>query len=411
MRHPRLSTTALFIATAAFTTPAFAQDLCGGMGAGGQWIGGDEAASDISTAPDINEQMALVLVGNEYVSLFNLSAPTDVRIEAQGRGAGDPQIDVFDANGGIIISDDDSGGGGASRAETPLEAGTYCVAVRSYDGSPMTSFVRIARTEQEPLTPGLEGGAATATTESSSSGGTGSCAAATPLNGDLASGLTGTASVNDNSHWSFTLDAPTAVTLTAENADADPVLTVYDSTEVYLGENDDYDGLNSQLDFTDPLPAGDYCIAISSVNDDNLPITTSVTVFDPEAALRDQINAGEVAPPMDGSYQITDLGTLEKRKLVDVRTTPDTQWYQITMAGGGLLLVEAIALNGDADTWLVAFDDFGRKIALNDDYGDGLDSLLAIRVQPGTYVIGVKQLEETGSAPARMAFEHYVPAP
>ena len=118
-------------------TPALAQDnICGGFGDGGQWIGGDEASSDIATAGNYQEQMALVLGGNEYVSLFTLSEGTDVRVEAAGRGSGDPIIDLLDSTGGIILSDDDSGGNGASRAETYLEAGTYCMSMRSYDGGP-----------------------------------------------------------------------------------------------------------------------------------------------------------------------------------------------------------------------------------------------------------------------------------
>ncbi len=410
MPHLRLSTTAL--AFIALSSPAFAQDLCGGMGAGGQWIGGDEAGSDIATAADINEQMALVLGGNEYVALFNLSAPSEVRIEAQGRGAGDPQLDVFDSNGGIVISDDDSGGGGAARAETPLDPGSYCVAVRSYDGSPMTSFVRVARTDQEPLTEGVASEPSTTTTTEASVASSGSCASARPLEGSLADGgLSGTASVNETGFWSFSLDAPTALTLKAENVDADPVMTLYDSAEVYLDENDDFDGLNSQIDYDTPLDAGDYCIQITAVNDNDLPITTSVAVFDPAAALRDQVNSGEVAPPLDGSFPITDLGTLEGRKLVDLNTTPETQWYQLSMASSGLLLVEAVAVTDAVDTWLVAYDDLGRQIGLNDDYGDGFDSLIAARVQPGNYIIGVKQLEESGTGPVRMVMEHYVPAP
>ncbi len=410
MPHLRLSTTALTLL--AFSSPAFAQDLCGGMGAGGQWIGGDEGASDISSAADVQEQMALVLGGNEYVALFNVSAPTEVRIEAQGRGAGDPQLDVFDSNGGIVISDDDSGGGGAARAETPLDPGTYCVAVRSYDGSPMTSFVRVARTDQEALTAGIEAAEPTTPAGTETPVASGSCATARPLEGSLADGgLSGTASVNDGGYWSFSLDAPTAITLKAENPDADPVMTVYDSAEVYLNENDDHDGLNSQIDFEDPLPAGNYCVEITAVNDNALPITTSVSIFDPAAALRDQVNSGEVAPPLDGSYTITDLGTLERRMLVDLNTTPETQWYQLTMAASGLLLVEAVAVTDAVDTWLVAYDDLGRQIGLNDDYGDGFDSLVAARVQPGTFIIGVKQLDETGTGPVRMVMEHYVPAP
>ncbi len=99
--------------------------------------------------------MALVLGGNEYVSLFTLSAPTDIRVEAAGRGSGDPIIDLLDSTGGMILSDDDSGGNAASRAETSLDAGTYCMSLRSYDGGPMTAFVRIGRQEQEALTEGV----------------------------------------------------------------------------------------------------------------------------------------------------------------------------------------------------------------------------------------------------------------
>ena len=120
--------------------PALAQDICGGAGDGGIWIGGDQAASDISTADNYQEQMALVLGGNEYVSLFTLSETTDIRVEAAGRGAGDPIIDLLDQDGGIVLSDDDSGGNAASRAETTLGAGTYCMAMRSYDGGPMTAW-------------------------------------------------------------------------------------------------------------------------------------------------------------------------------------------------------------------------------------------------------------------------------
>ncbi|MEO0905512.1 MAG: ABC transporter substrate-binding protein, partial [Pseudomonadota bacterium] len=72
-------TTAIATLMLGAATPALAQDICGGAGSNGQWIGGDEASSDITTADVYREQMALVLGGNEYVSLFTLSAPTDVR--------------------------------------------------------------------------------------------------------------------------------------------------------------------------------------------------------------------------------------------------------------------------------------------------------------------------------------------
>ena len=76
--------------------PAAAQDaeVCAGVGANGQWLGGDEASSDISTSDSYIEQMALVLMQNEYVGLFSVSVDGDYRIEAQGRGGGDTVLDV-----------------------------------------------------------------------------------------------------------------------------------------------------------------------------------------------------------------------------------------------------------------------------------------------------------------------------
>lgn len=407
-----LSPAALFTVLLSTATPVSAQDLCGGQGAGGTWIGGDEAASDITTTADIQEQMALVLGGNAYVSLFTLSDDTDIRVEAEGRGAADPQLDLFDSTGAIMTSDDDSGGGGAARAELQLEPGTYCLAVRSYDGSPMTSFVRVTRTDQEALTTGLSDEpdstpdlplAQVPNTDAS-------CADARDMSGTLATGLLGLGSVNDAGFWRFTLDTPTPLTITAENEEADPVLTVIDPNGATIGENDDFDGLNAQIDFADPLPAGEYCLAVTAVNDNALEITTTVTAFDPNAALEAQINSGDIAPPLDGSYAITDLGTLDNRLRHDLNATSDIQWFQVAMPAAGLLLIEAVAVTGDIDPWIVAFDDLGRQVAQNDDYGDGYNSLIAARVPAGLYLIGVKQLDDAGAGPVRVVMERYTAA-
>ena len=79
---------ASLFALAAF--PAFAEDinLCGGVGTNGQWLGGDEASSDITTSQAYIERMALVLIQNEFVGLFSVSQDGDYRIEAEGRGGG-----------------------------------------------------------------------------------------------------------------------------------------------------------------------------------------------------------------------------------------------------------------------------------------------------------------------------------
>lgn len=416
MKSIQIRSAALAVAMMGIAAPVLAQDaICGGAGSNGQWIGGNEAASDISTASTYQEQMALVLGGNEYVALFNLSQPTNVRVEAAGRGAGDPLIDLLDSSGNIILSDDDSGGNGAARGEVDLQPGTYCMSLRSYDGAPMTAFVRVGTTDQEPLTAGL-GEASTETTDpntSTTSSGGASCSTARALGGNdmITAGVSGTGSVDEVPYWGFSLSAPMSVSITAENETADPVITLYGPGDTYLNENDDYDGLNSRLDMTNPLPAGDYCVEMAALNDTTLPITISLSEYDPEAALAELYARGEAAPPLDGSVPMTDLGKLSNRLRQDVQTTDEITWFTVDISDSSLLVVEAIAAGGNGDPWLVVFDDLGREVGQNDDYGDGLDSLVTVRVSTGTYIVGVKQLGEGMTGFVRLVFERYVPAP
>ena len=394
-----------------FAVPVFAQDAaCNGLGANGQWIGGAETTSDLSTASDYQEQMALVLSGNQYVSLFSVSEATTVRLEAAGRGSGDPQIDLIDASGTIIMSDDDSGGNGAARAEVALEPGTYCMSLNSFDGAPMTAFVRMGRLDQEPLTEGIGETAGDIETGGGSTGGGGNCAVATPL-GAFSGTLSATGSVDSNPYWGFSLSEPSAITITAQNEDADPLIILYDAAETYISENDDFDGLNSRLDIATPLDAGDYCIEMQALNNTSLPIELDIVVYDPQAVLMGQIARGEVAPPLDGSVDITDLGTVAGRLRADAQIGADATWFSITVPEGGLLLAEAIAGTGDGDPWMAMFDDLGRQVALNDDYGDALDSRLAEKVNAGTYLVAVKQVGGATDGLVRMVFERYVPAP
>ena len=394
--------TAIVLATIGLAAPAMAQDaLCGGSGANGQWIGGDQARSDIATADSYLEQLALVLGENQYVSLFTLSEGAEIRVEAEGRGAGDPIIDLLDNSGGVILSDDDSGGNSASRAETYLEAGSYCMTLRSYDSSPMTAVVRVSRTEQAALTSGADEANAEPTTEEQAN----SCEDAVPL-GTV--GASASASAEDTPYWSFTLDVPTAVSIRAENESADPVLTLIGSDGNTIDENDDFDGLNAQLDMTTPLQPGTYCIGITALSDTSLPITVSITEFDAAAALLNLYNEGQAAPPLDGSFPVTPLGTVQSRLQHDLQAGSTVNWFTVDVDDNSILLVEAIGTGG-SDPTLVIYDDLGRLIGQNDDYAGGQDSLSMIRVQGGTYVIGVgKYGDDMGFV--RLLVERYVRA-
>ncbi len=405
----RLASTCLLALGTA--SPLWAQSIdCGGQAPGGQWIGGSEQASDIATAGAYQEQMALVLGGNTYASLFTLSTDAQVRIEAQGRGAGDPTVDLFDSDGNIVMSDDDSGGNGSARAEVDLAAGTYCVTTRSFDNAPMTAFVRIGLTDQEPLTEGLDmtlppdGGDDMGQIEQG-----GVCDASTPAE-PLAMGTAGTASVADVPFWRFTLTQATGVTVTAENDMADPYITIYDNGGNYIGENDDFDGLNSRIDVTEILEPGDYCISMQALSDTSAPITVSVSVYDAVAAQAALYDRGEAVPPLDGSYPVTALGQLDSRIRQDAAASDAAQWFSFEVpATGGLVLIEAASMDGTGDTYLRLFDDLGRLVSENDDNGNGLDSALFTRVSQGTYLVALSSLGD-GSPAARLVFERYLPA-
>ncbi len=393
--------------------PALAQANCGGIGAGGIWIGGDAAGSDIATAASALDQLALVLAGNNYVSLFTLSAPADVRLEAVGNGAGDPVIELFDDAGMSVTSDDDGGGGTSSRIETSLGAGSYCLALSSFGDAPMTGTVRIGRTEHSPLT---EGNAATTLLPPvlGSDGRGGGCGnGATIADGSLDGVLPGmvsvTAPVDQEPGYAFSISQPMTISITAENEAADPILTLTDANGTTLYENDDYDGLNSRIDVTTPLPPGDYCIGLRALSDASAPVTVTVTDYDPAAARIMMFDRGEAAPPLDGSYPVESLGKLAGRVLTDAQMQPGkAKWYAVDVGSGGLLVIEAIA-SGPGDPVVTLFDDLGRQVGYNDDGPTGLDSFLAVRVLPGTYLVALSDISDD-AALMRLVVERYVPA-
>ncbi len=399
----------LAAAACIFASGVAAQDFCAGQGAGGQWIGGGEAASDITTADSHREQMALVLSGNAYVSVFSLSSPTDVRVEAAGRGNGDPAIDIYDSAGNLIMSDDDSGGNGAARAEMSLEPGTYCMSMVSYDGSPMTAFVRIGRTEQEALTAGASETSEPTSTADDGPAASGACADGQSL-GTLNGPLMGEGSVRSNPVWRFTLDAPSALSITAENEDADPTLALLDANNDVLAENDDFDGLNSRIEVTTDLAPGEYCLQVGALTDEGLPIAVTVDTYDPQAALEALYARGEAAPPMGGPVAISDLGVLDNRLRQDVPITTDAQWFSMDVPEGGLVVIEAIGAGGSVDPWLAVYDDLGRQVGLNDDANDTLDAMVMTRVSRGSYLIALKQVGD-GQGFVRLVMERFVPAP
>jgi len=412
MNIKRLTLTSCLLLGAS-ALPALAQDdtssLCGGSGAGAQWVGGSQDASDISAAADYLGLIGNIPAGGNLTTLFTVGSPMMVRLEAQPTESGDTVIDLLDSAGTVIMSDDDGGGFLASRGEVSVDPGTYCLVTSSYDGADLPAEIRVSRMEQEPLTVGdnPDGFGATCSPDTDAM-------AFRPegsLDSVLSDGASQTGSIASQPFYRFTLDEMQSLSITAENPDADPVLSLYDGSGELLAENDDFDGLNSRIDFVDGLSAGTYCIALDALSDASAPVTVTVSAFSEEQYMQGLYNNAESSPPLDGSYPVEALGSLDSRLRKDVREGEDMVWVSFEVTEPGLVLIEGIATAGN-DPMLTLFDDLGRRLDQNDDYGGTYDAQIAARVNAGTYVLAVGRPGGYYGTPGvtRLAIQRYVAA-
>ncbi|MEM7487616.1 MAG: ABC transporter substrate-binding protein [Pseudomonadota bacterium] len=399
------------LATTFLASPALAQaeaPFCGGISAVGEWVGGSEAASDVATAPAAFQADGMVPIAGHLVRLFHLSEAADIRAEVAAEPAGDPYISIYDRAGTEVGADDDSGGDFAARVEMTLPAGTYCLAARSYESGVTQVAVRIGRAEHEAMT---AGGDTVPPARVDLPTGPGCFSAETPsLGTDLEPGgleATATGNAGEQPAYGFDLAAPATLSILATSELGDPLITLLAEDGTELAENDDFDGLNSRIDLIDPLPAGSYCIEVEDLNGAANAITVSLQDYDAAAARARRIAAAEIAPGPGDPAEIVELGDLTTLLLTDVTASADAIWLRFDAPQGGLLLAEA---RGDgADPVITLFDRVGRQVGYNDDGPNGLDSQLAARLFPGSYLMAVRLVDE-GEARISVALERFVPA-
>jgi hypothetical protein len=395
---------------------------CGGIGAEGAWIAGDPAASDIALAPEALMRAATPVPENgDSVSFFSLASPMAVRIEAQASGpTGDPVIELYDAAGIMVVTDDDSGGGLSSRAEAELAAGQYCLLVRGFANSPLTADIRVGRLEHEALTVGLRGGF----TDPFDDGGPDFVGIqpclpeteASPLTqGSLDAALArggaqATNTVTGTPYYRFTLDTPQGLSIRAQNEAADPYIYLFDGTGALIAENDDYESLNSRIDITAPLLPGSYCIGMRALSDPDLPVTLSVLPYDAEAAAAELIVTGDAAPPLDGTWPVRAMGALPPITVRDLAVAGTrAEWLSFEIAAPTVLLIDAVEVS-DSDPLMILYDAGGEEIAYNDDANGTLNSQLILRLEPGTYLLALRQYSDASQGVIRLTTERFVRA-
>ena len=404
-----LATASVFLPTVAFAQLS----VCGVAPAEVQPFGGFGAnVSTILTPAQMEIQLQPGV--NNYLQ-FEVSGDTDVRIEATDDSGVDPVMVLLDSSGNELASDDDGGGGRASRIETSLTSGTYCARVYNFSSNNGPTTVQLSRWEMDAITAGA----------STSGGGSEACTAATPANpitfGPVNAAVAGGGQLNFSrtggiSYHRFTVDSPIGLTITANNSEADPVLRVYDNSGEVVFENDDYDGLNSQIDMQTPLQSGDYCIAVSALSNGELPIEVVVRAFDEQAFLTARYASGEASPPIGGSYPIDEVGIIQTAFSGDVLVGKDARWLMFEVTEPSLMLIQGIG-NGGADSQLYLYNDRGQQLGFNDDSGLGgnstRDSQIAAELYPGRYLAAVllySYEEGSPSQPVRVSFQRYVRA-
>ncbi len=404
------------LATASIFLPsvALAQlSVCGVSPSEVQPFGGFGAdVSQISNPAQMQVQLTPGV--NSYLQ-FEVSSPTDVRIEATDDSGVDPVMVLLDTSGNELASDDDGGGGRASRIEASLNPGSYCARVYNFSSNNGPTTVQLSRWDMEPITVGASTGG----------GASEACTAATPASplafGPINAALGGGGQIDFSrsgtvTYHRFTVDTPLGLTITARNTDADPVLRVYDNGGNIVFENDDFEGLNSQIDMQTPLQSGDYCIAVSALSDGDAPIDVSVRAFDEKAFLEARYASGEASPPIGGDYPIDNIGLIQTAFSGDVLVGKDARWILFEVAEPSLMLIQGIG-NGGADSQLYLYNDRGQQLGYNDDSGMGSDSTrdsqIAVELYPGRYLAAVLLYnfeEGSPSEPVRVSFQRYVRA-
>jgi hypothetical protein len=170
-------------------------------------------------------------------------------------------------------------------------------------------------------------------------------------------------------------------TFTAESSETsslDPVGELLDANCEVIDANDDYN--NRDFFFSDLLPAGTYFVRVRSYGRLSTGPYRLTTGFSPGTAPTDDHGdicgaATNVAP---GSTTTGTIGTFA-----------DDDFFRVVVPTRGTL-TSGTSSTTTLDPELAVFDFECQRIAENDDYGPGRNSLLTLAVDPGEYFIRVR---------------------
>lgn len=346
-----------------------------------------DASTDASMSSDGDYREGVLAPGGDRDWYrLELAEGQGVRIGMNATGApdsvGDPYIVVYGPDGAELARDDDGGEGLNSWLEfQATAAGAYFVEARGFTEDATGRYaLNVAAGEVGNSFDGAE---------------------ALQANGDARTATIGAAGDVDWFMIELVEGRPYRFNLEGFEGEAlaDPMLTLYDSTGAQVAADDDGGrGLASYLYFASPT-GGSYFAAVSS--------------YDGQSTGRYSLRAVDTDVP-GHAYTDEILDAADDSRMSRIEMPGDVDVYRVTLEAGVTYQIEA---NGAGDTPLAdpflslieeiggeepmtedaaIVRDGGRRVASDDDSGDGLDARLRFRPETsGEYLIQVSGLSNT----------------
>jgi hypothetical protein len=163
----------------------------------------------------------------------------------------------------------------------------------------------------------------------------------------------------------------------------DTLITVYDGGGNELAEDDD-SGENYNARVSVPVSEGSVYIKVESYEEERGLYTLQTHLR--EMAGLDEFENDNTRP----QAKPIEIGTPQRRTFSD---EDDVDWVSLTVSREGNYTIRARGeKTADLDTYIELFDEREELIDEDDDGGEGYDSRLTVRLEPGTYYIKVHTL-------------------
>lgn len=260
-------------------------------------------------------------------------------------GTGDSLLDLYDAGSTLLASSDDEGPGLCSLISTLVPAGTYYLRVRDFGDNSVMPYTLNLQCVEVPVVDEVEPNDDSANANAISCG--------TPLRGIISSPTDVDFWVNTEivalSLVSVRVDTPTS--------SLDPTLTILDSALNPVAFNDDWNGVDSQIDYL--LFPDTYYFVVDSFSGSGATSTYTLSVTCS-------------APVVDDQGCIVSGHTLNGS--IDVAGVSDTYTFTAGAAGTAIETVRMIAKSATADLNIVVADNTGALVDRDEDDADVVDA-------------------------------------